>query len=136
MTREGVYGAEYYRAQSEGPNAVHLCTLPFTRNVIGSMDYTPVTFSRKTNTTQGLQLALSILFESGIQHYADAISVFADHPGKPLLAAVPAVWDETRLLEGYPGRYVTIARRSGTEWFVASICAAGGTRCPNRAGFP
>ncbi|MFK4166105.1 glycoside hydrolase family 97 catalytic domain-containing protein [Paenibacillus lautus] len=126
MTREGVYGAEYYRAQSEGPNAVHLCTLPFTRNVIGSMDFTPVTFSRKTNTTQGLQLALAILFESGIQHYADAISVFADHPGKPLLAAVPAVWDETRLLEGYPGRYVTIARRSGTEWFVASICAAGG----------
>ncbi|MCV4234618.1 glycoside hydrolase family 97 protein [Virgibacillus sp. LDC1] len=126
MTREGVYGAEYYRAQSEGPNAVHLCTLPFTRNVIGSMDFTPVTFSRRTTTTQGLQLALAILFESGIQHYADAISVFADHPGKPLLAAVPAVWDETRLLEGYPGRFITIARRSGVEWFVASICAAGG----------
>lgn len=126
MTYEGVYGAEYYRAQSEGPNAVHLCTLPFTRNVIGSMDFTPVTFSKRTNTTAGHQLALAVLFESGIQHFADAISIYADHPGKSLLATVPAAWDETMLIDGYPGRFATIARRSDDQWYVASICATGG----------
>ncbi|MFX3634649.1 MAG: glycoside hydrolase family 97 catalytic domain-containing protein [Candidatus Pristimantibacillus sp.] len=126
MTYEGVYGAEYYRAHSEGPNAVHLCTLPFTRNIIGSMDYTPVTFSKRTNTTAGLQLALAVLFESGVQHFADAISIYADHPAQSLLASVPAAWDETMLIDGYPGRFVTIARRSDDQWYVASICATGG----------
>jgi len=127
VTREGVLGAEYYK-WSPGPTAEHNCTLPFTRNAVGPMDYTPVTYSNhQGQTTFAHQTALPIIFESNVQHLADRVSSFQDNAGEALelLKACPAVWDETKLLEGYPGRYVTIARRSENEWYVASICGGG-----------
>lgn len=127
MTREGIFGAEYWKNDlNEGPNAVHNCTVPFTRNVVGSMDYTPVTLSRITRTGHCHQLALAVIFESAVQNFADSIEAYNESGGKPFLSQVPAAWDQTRLLEGYPGRYVTMARRSGDDWFVGAICAAGG----------
>jgi alpha-glucosidase len=127
MTREGIFGAEYWKNPlNEGPNAVHNCTVPFTRNVVGSMDYTPVTFSKLTRTGHCHQLALAVIFESAVQNYADSIEAYEESAGKAFLKQVPAAWDQTVLLEGYPGRFVTIARKSGEEWFVGTICAAGG----------
>lgn len=127
MTREGIFGAEYWKNPlNEGPNAVHNCTVPFTRNVVGSMDYTPVTFSKLTRTGHCHQLALAVLFESAVQNFADSIEAYEESAGKPFLQQVPAAWDQTRLLEGFPGRFVTMARRSGADWFVGTICAASG----------
>jgi alpha-glucosidase len=127
MTREGIFGAEYWKNPlNEGPNAVHNCTVPFTRNVVGSMDYTPVTFTNLTRTGHCHQLALAVLFESAVQNFADSIEAYEDSAGKPFLQQVPATWDQTWLLEGFPGRYVTMARRSGSDWFVGAICAASG----------
>ncbi|WP_051251148.1 glycoside hydrolase family 97 protein [Paenibacillus harenae] len=127
LTREGIFGAEYWKNPlAEGPNAAHNCTVPFTRNVVGSMDYTPVTFSRLTRTGHGHQLALSVIFESGMQCFADSIEAYEESAGNRFLRQVPAAWDQTILLEGYPGRFVTMARRSGQDWYVGSICAAGG----------
>ncbi|MBE1442054.1 glycoside hydrolase family 97 protein [Paenibacillus sp. OAS669] len=127
MTREGIFGAEYWKNDlNEGPNAVHNCTVPFTRNVVGSMDYTPVTLSRLTRTGHCHQLALSVIFESAVQNFADSVEAYQESGGKPFLSQVPAAWDQTLLLEGYPGRYVTMARRSGEDWYVGAICAAGG----------
>ncbi|MCR8629966.1 glycoside hydrolase family 97 protein [Paenibacillus radicis (ex Xue et al. 2023)] len=129
MTREGILGAEYWKNDwNEGPNAAHNCTVPFTRNVVGAMDYTPVTFSRLTRTGHCHQMALAVIFESAVQNFADSIEAYEESIGNPFLKQVPAAWDQTVLLEGYPGRFVSMARRSGEDWFVGSICAAGGRK--------
>jgi hypothetical protein len=123
MTYEGVMGAEYYKWSTVTPE--HNCTLPFTRNVVGPMDYTPVTFSADAaHTTPGHELALSVVFESPLQHFADAIDEYAARPeAEGFLERVPAAWDETRLVGGYPGVEATVARRDGDEWFLGSITA-------------
>ncbi|MBC7330572.1 glycoside hydrolase family 97 catalytic domain-containing protein [bacterium] len=129
LTREGVLGAEYYK-WSEGPTAEHNCTLPFTRNALGPMDYTPVTFSNmRKQTTYAHQLALAVVFESNIQHLADKPEAY-ESIGEAIefLKDCPATWDDTKLLEGYPGRFVTIARRSGNKWFIGAICGGGISR--------
>jgi len=123
MTYEGVRGAEYYKWDTNTPE--HNTILPFTRNVVGPMDYTPVTFSADRRLTSvGHELALSVVYESGLQHFADSIETYADHPlAEDVLEAVPAAWDETRFLGGRPGSQATIARRRGEQWFVGSITA-------------
>jgi alpha-glucosidase len=127
LTREAIWGAEQYKG-SPGPTAKYNCILPFTRNVQGPMDYTPVTYSNMGGQmTYAHQTALDVVFESGVQHLADKPSSYTSNTAQPLLKAVPAHWDETKLLEGQPGQYVTIARRSGTSWFIGSIADAART---------
>jgi len=123
MTYEGVMGAEYYKWSTVTPE--HNCTLPFTRNVVGPMDYTPVTVSADAaQTTPGHELALSVVFESPLQHFADSIDEYAARPeAEGFLERVPAAWDETRLVGGYPGVEATVGRRDGEEWFLGSITA-------------
>src|SRR4051794_15717202 len=124
MTLEGVHGAEYAKGGKADDPALNV-TLAFTRNVIGSMDYTPVTFSAAGRvTTASAQLAQAIVYESGLQHFADAPASYRSRPeALDLLRAVPSVWDDVRLLAGAPRRSVTLARRSGARWFVGSISA-------------
>lgn len=128
MTCEAVYGAEWYNNNSKLTNraAAHNATLPFTRNVIGSMDYTPGTFTDSQNphiTSHAHELALTILFESGIQHMPDRPEAYQSMPKevKDLLSTLPTAWDDTKLLSGYPGKHVVIARRKGKVWYVAGI---------------
>ncbi|WP_126664529.1 glycoside hydrolase family 97 protein [Haloterrigena salifodinae] len=123
MTYEGVRGAEYYKWTTNTPE--HNATLPFTRNVVGPMDYTPVTFSAdRRATSAGHELALSVVYESGLQHYADGIETYESYPiAERVLEAVPAAWDETKFLRGRPGSEATFARRKGDDWFVGSITA-------------
>jgi hypothetical protein len=119
----GVLGAEHARS-GDWPGPAHDVTLAFTRNAIGAMDYTPVAFS--ASGSEAHALAQAIVFESGLQHYADAPERYAERPAAlELLEAVPAAWDETRLLRGAPDRSVTLARRSAGEWFVGSLHAGG-----------
>jgi alpha-glucosidase len=128
MTYEAVRGAEWY---NNGPEFTltapeHNTILPFTRNVVGPMDYTPVTFTNSQfphSTSYGHELALSVLFESGLQHLADRPDGYHNLPDtvKTFLKNVPNVWDETRLIDGYPGKYVVMARRKGTVWYVGGI---------------
>jgi alpha-glucosidase len=128
MTYEGVRGAEWY---NNGPDFTttapeHNTTLPFTRNVVGAMDYTPVTFTNSQNphiTSYGHELALSVVFESGIQHFADRPDGYYGLPdaAKAFLREVPNAWDNTKLLDGYPGRNVTIARQKGNAWYIGGI---------------
>ena len=128
MSTEGVYGAEWYNNVPTFTDkaACHNATLPFTRNVIGPMDYTPCTFSDSQHphiTTNAHELALTVLFESGLQHLADKPESYLAQPTQvqQFLSNLPSVWDETRLIDGYPGRFVIMARRSGTRWYVAGI---------------
>ena len=75
------------------------------------------------------ELALSVVFASGLQHFADSPEAYAAQPlAERWLRDVPVAWDETRLLGGHPGRSATIARRAGERWYVGAIRAgAGGT---------
>lgn len=128
MSTEGVYGAEWYNNVPTFTQkaACHNATLPFTRNVIGPMDYTPCTFSDSQHphiTTHGHELALTVLFESGLQHLADRPESYLAQPQEvqDFLSSLPAAWDETRFVAGYPGEYVIMARRSGNKWYLAGI---------------
>lgn len=128
LAMESVRGAESYLFAPDFTNQApkHNVTLAFTRNVIGSMDYTPVTFSNGNNphnTTYAHEVALPVVFESGILHLADATSQYRklDARVKTFLSEVPTVWDETRLLDGYPGKYVVVARRKSETWYVGAI---------------
>jgi alpha-glucosidase len=127
MTLEGVRGAEYYTFRVKGPTPEHNCTLPFTRNVVGPMDYTPVTFTiRPENprkTTYAHELALAIIFESGWMVMADRPETYLKSPAKEFLQKLETAWDETRFIDGYPGEYVCLARRKGNKWFIAGINA-------------
>lgn len=128
LTTEAVYGAEWYNNNGTLTNAAarHNTTLPFTRNVVGSMDYTPVTFSDSQNphvTTYAHELALSVVFESALQHFADRPESYNTLPEKALefLKKVPTTWDDTKLLDGYPGEKVIIARKKGGTWYIAGL---------------
>lgn len=128
MTQEGVRGAEWYNNGPEFTTTApeHNTILPFTRNVVGPMDYTPVTFTDSQNphiTSYGHELALSIVFESGFQHMADRPSGYYDLPdaARTFLKEVPNAWDNTKLLDGYPGHDIIIARQKGDSWYIGGL---------------
>ena len=128
MTQEGVRGAEWYNNGPEFTTTApeHNTILPFTRNVVGPMDYTPVTFTDSQNphiTSYGHELALSVVFESGFQHLADRPSGYYDLPdaARTFLKEVPNAWDNTKLLDGYPGRDIIIARQKGDSWYIGGL---------------
>ncbi|OJV76681.1 MAG: hypothetical protein BGO37_11670 [Cellulomonas sp. 73-92] len=121
---EAVRGSEYYVFYSDAPlTAVHNVALPFTRNVLGAMDFTPVAWSAKDRTTSdGHELAQAVVFESGITHFADSVDVYAASVhATSLLSELPATWDETRLLGGSPDTEAVLARRHGDRWFVGAV---------------
>jgi len=135
MTTEAVYGAEWYNNVPTFTEkaAWHNTLLPFTRNVIGSMDYTPCAFSDSQHphiTSHAHELALTVLFESGIQHIADRPESICSQPREVryFLSHLPVAWDDTVFLDGYPGEYVVLARRKGAAWYVAGINGADNPR--------
>lgn len=125
---EGVMGAEQYKFSEEygQKSAWHNTVLPFTRNVPGEMDYTPVTLTDLKyphRTTNAHELALSVVFEVGVQHFADSDKAYRALPEAPktFLKQVPSAWDETRALSGEPGKSVVVTRRAGDVWYVGGI---------------
>ena len=128
LSTEGVYGAEWYNnvPTFTAQAARHNATLPFTRNVIGPMDYTPCAFSDSQHphiTSKAHELALTVLFESGLQHLADKPESYLAQPQavQDFFTELPTVWDETRFVAGYPGKSAVLARRFGHSWYVAGI---------------
>ena len=135
MSVEGVYGAEWYNNAPILTNraAEHNATLPFTRNVVGPMDYTPGTFSNSQHphiTSYAHELALPVIFESALQHMPDRPSVYygLPEPVKRLLSELPVAWDDTKLLAGYPGEEVILARRKGNVWYIGGINGTNETK--------
>lgn len=128
MSAEGVYGAEWYNNAPvlTEKAAAHNATLPFTRNVVGPMDYTPCTFSDSQHshiTTHAHELALPVVFESALQHWADRPESYLSQPEevKRLMGELPTAWEDTRLLSGYPGESVVMARKDGDTWYVGGL---------------
>ena len=128
LSTEAVLGDEsYFYEPRYSQKAAELNTvLPFTRNAVGPMDLTPVACSPKKyerTTTAAHELAASIIFTSGIIHYADKPEFFESLPPEALqiFRDAPARWDETKCLVGEPGQLAVFARRSGKSWFIAGI---------------
>lgn len=129
ISMEAVRGGELYSWHEYPAQAVWQNTiLPFTRNVLGSMDFTPVSFSDyspeiKHVTTNAHELALSVIFESGIQHFADRAESFRAQPQPVLnfLKNIPVTWDNTHFLDGYPGEHVILAREHEDVLYLAGI---------------
>lgn len=124
LSAEAVKGAEWIKPKpGKDPlyPPTHYLALAFTRNVQGPMDFTPCTFSAVRTISAGFELALSVIFESGIQHFADSLDVYRSMPeALSLLGGVPVAWDETRLLSGDPADHVVLARRHGDDWYVGA----------------
>lgn len=131
MTMEAVHGFEMitFLQPSADRAAEHMAMLPFTRNAFDPMDFTPTTFFDIPNierrTKNGFELALPVLFLSGIQHIAETAENMAKVPAfvKAYMKDIPVAWDESKLLSGFPGEHVVVARRDGDRWFISGINA-------------
>ena len=126
MTQEGIKGSEYYlfARDNDMPNPQHNTTVPFTRNVVGPMDYTPTAYSMTRRiTTYAHETALPFIFESGWVVMCDRPESYLHSPARPVLQEIEAAWDETKYLAGYPGEYTVIARRKGEKWTIGAINA-------------
>jgi alpha-glucosidase len=117
MTQEGVGGNE------EMPDAEHNVMLAYTRFLAGPADYTICYYSPKIKNTHAHQLALSVVYYSPIQflYWYDHPSQYKGEPEVEFFDKVPTVWNDSRVLNGEIGQYLTVARRSGKDWFVGAI---------------
>jgi hypothetical protein len=101
--------------------------LPFTRNVFDPMDFTPMVLDKipriQRRTTSAFELALSVLFVSGIQHYAEIPEGMAKAPDyvRDFIKGIPAIWDDVKFIDGYPGKYVVMARHGDGKWYLCGI---------------
>ncbi len=165
MTSEAVYGMEncIFTQEAANKQPMHCAMLPFTRNAVAPMDFTPTVLNNRMSKNQdkgtrrrtsvAFELALPIVFFSPIQHFGltpdnlsqliyqkDSLkqfsvtstspdlklSVLTEDHSRPnyileYLRQVPTTWDETRFIEGFPGKYCVIARRSGERWYIGAI---------------
>jgi alpha-glucosidase len=138
LTREAVRGMEW-EAWSEGNPPEHLVNLPFTRMIAGPMSYTPGIFDvtwdpggpgkppwrtlerTRVHSTRAAQLAIYPVYLSGLQMLADIPEHYEDQPELEFLERVPTTWDDTKVLNGEIGDHITVARRSGRDWFMGSM---------------
>jgi len=123
LSTEAVLGEEFHKWSTD-PTVRNCLMYPFTRNLCGSMDYTPTGVKVDNEATYGFCLAQTIVYESALQHFAYAASAYKNYNGLALLNHIPTEWDETRFIEGFPGENITIARRNGENWFVGSMTDA------------
>ena len=132
MTMEAIKGFEFvtFEQRNADQEPTHATIIPFTRNVFDPMDFTPVCLDKinriQRRTTGAFELALAVLFTSGIQHYPEIPEGMAKMPDfvKNFMRQVPSVWDDTKYIDGYPGKLVVLARKGASQWYVAGINGA------------
>jgi para-nitrobenzyl esterase len=113
--------------------AFNACIHPFIRNTVGSMDFGGSALNKRycadnqhgtvRKTSDVFAMATAVLFQSSVQHFALAPNNLYDAPAWAIqfMKDVPTLWDETRFIDGYPGKYVILARRSGDKWYIAGV---------------
>jgi len=135
ITQEGVLGAEWNKMDRR-VTPRHNLMLPYTRMLAGPMDYTPGGFRNatpqtfqvravlpQTQTTRGQVLAMYVVYDSPLQMVADDPDAYRDAAGFDFVRRVPTSWDETRFIQGEPGRDIVLARRQGRAWYVGAMAA-------------
>ena len=133
LTREGVMGMEYNK-WSDRVTPEHNVTIPFTRMLAGPMDFTPGGFRNTargkfqirdrepmTQGTRAHQLAMYVVYESPLVMVSDFPGAYDGQPGVAFIEQVPVVWDDTKVLGGAPGQFVSIARRKGDSWYIGAM---------------
>lgn len=124
LTQEGICGNE------EFPDATHNVTLPFTRMINGAADYTICYFDKRLKTTHAHQLAASLVFYSPLQtiFWYDKPSFYQGEPEIEWFENLQTVFDDSKVLDGAPGKNITMARRKGEEWFLGAMTNNDGSR--------
>ncbi len=133
LSFEAVLGMEQNKAGARD-NPEHRVTLPFTRMLAGPMDYTPGGFDNVTQEnfvarslhpmvmgTRAAQLAMYVVYETPFQMVSDSPHAYQDQPSFDFIKHAPTSWDETRVLNGQPGEFITMVRRKGDDWFLGSM---------------
>ena len=133
ITREGVMGKEYLK-WSARTSPQHNATLPFTRMLAGPMDYTPGAFGNaglKTFVprqfmpmglgTRAQELALYVVFESPLEMVSDYPEHYAGQKEFDFIKRVPTSWDEVHSIGGEPTKWISLARRSGSDWYIGTL---------------
>lgn len=117
LTQEGIHGNE------EWPDATHNVTLPFTRMLNGAADYTICYFDKRLKNTHAHQLAASLIFYSPLQTilWYDTPDRYHGEPEIEWFENLETVFDDTKVLAGYPGRDIVMARRKGDTWFLGAM---------------
>ncbi|MDU1905204.1 MAG: glycoside hydrolase family 97 catalytic domain-containing protein [Dysgonomonas sp.] len=136
MTLEAIKGFEFITFSQETADlaAEHCATAIFSRNVVGPMDFTPVCFGEipgiERRTSNGFEIALTVLFQSGIQHYVETPESMAKQPDYVIeyMKSVPRVWEDIKLIDGFPSKYAVMARKAGDKWYLAGINAEKETK--------
>lgn len=137
VASEAVLASEnlHFSQGSCDAEALNACIHPFVRNTVGSMDFGGSTLNKYYNadnkrgtqrrTSDVFALATAVLFQSPVQHFALAPNNLTDAPAWAIdfMKNVPTTWDEVKFIDGYPGKYVILARRSGDKWFVVGVNA-------------
>jgi len=131
MTMESIKGFEFTTFSQGDEDAVpaHAAMAPFARNLFDPMDFTPMVFGDIPNikrvTRNGFEVAQAVLFISGIQHFAEIPEGMATAPEyvKNFLQDLPRNWDDVKFIDGIPGKYLVLARKSGDTWYVAGLNA-------------
>jgi len=131
VSMEAIRGFEHATFGQETADKVpaKATTAPFIRNAFDPMDFTPVCFTAYDNfervTGNGAELAMAVLFLTGAQHYAETPRGMAGMPDyvKNMMSAIPVSWDDTKFIDGYPGKFIVVARRTGNVWYIAGINA-------------
>ena len=129
VSMEAIRGEEYVTfGQFFADNQPsHCAVIPFTRNLFDPMDFTPVNFSGiphiTRRTTGGFEIALSVLFTSGVQHIAETPTGMASQRDFVVdyMSSLPETWDDVKFIDGFPGKFVVLARRKGDRWYIAGI---------------
>lgn len=131
LTQEAIRGGESYRYDSLFPenSPWHNTIAFFVRGTVGPMDYGPVMLSNQKfahKSTYAHELATSVLLESGIVHFADKVESYysLDDDVKKVLSEIPTVWEDIQLIDGYPGEWVLVNRKTrDNKWYI--ICTNG-----------
>ncbi|WP_435131783.1 glycoside hydrolase family 97 catalytic domain-containing protein [Formosa sp. A9] len=139
MTMEAIMGEEFVTFVQDNADAQpsHCAMLPFTRNVFDPMDFTPMVLDTIPNikrvTTPAFELALPVLFTSGVQHIAEIPEGMKKQPEFVIsyLQDIPTLWDASKFVSGYPGKDVVMARKKGKNWFVVGINGEAETKTLN-----
>jgi alpha-glucosidase len=133
ITQEGVLGNEYNKLDGNQITARHSLVLPFTRGLLGPMDYTPGGFLNRTPATfkvaypaqvmgtRARQLAMTVVYRSPLLVLCDSPANYRGQPGVEFFRDLPTVWDESVVLSAEVGKHLVIARRSGQRWFIAAM---------------
>ncbi len=134
ITREGVKGLENNK-WSKDITPTHDLTLPFTRMVVGPMDYTPgamlnvqpkmfrIVFERPMSMgTRAHQVAMYVVYESPLQMLADSPSNYlSELESTEFISRIPTVWDDTKVLKAKVGKYLIVARKNGHNWYIGAM---------------